>query len=286
MARAPAGWGRCGVGAWAAVGMVFIFGGVGRTKRRPWVMRRTPRSLGYWRTFFCLGRGRGGHWSSENSPPARFGPGLSSPTTGCAIAGATGGGSLRPMCLPPPKPRRAEGGDRVQAKDTRRKQVRPTDPLGGRGKRKEAYEKLVTSEATTTSGEESSISVESPPGGAVAPAGLGEGGGRTAETICVSSASDGEQGGELGAGGGGNLSSGPDPGRVSAGPDPLRSGVARSGRLGEDLWLRPGVRDGRGRRVRRWEWEIVGEGKGALEGGLLVAKGMRQGPGCRLEAEV
>ena len=86
--------------------------------------------------------------------------------------------------------------------------------------------------------------------------------------------------------GGGDLSSGPDPGRVSAGPDPLRSGLARSGQLGEDLWLRPRVRVGRSRRVRRWEWEIVGEGKGALEGGLLVAKGMRRGPGCRVEAEV
>ena len=30
----------------------------------------------------------------------------------------------------------------------------------------------------------------------------------------------------------------------------------------------------------------MGEGKGAPEGGLLVAKGMRRGPGCRVEAEV
>ena len=75
-----------------------------------------------------------------------------------------------------PKPRRAEGDERVQAEVTRRKHVRPTDPLGGRGKRKEASEKLVTSEATTTSGEESSSSAESPPGEAVAPAGFGEGG--------------------------------------------------------------------------------------------------------------
>ena len=30
----------------------------------------------------------------------------------------------------------------------------------------------------------------------------------------------------------------------------------------------------------------MGEGKGAPEEGLLVAKGMRRGPGCRVEAEV
>ena len=77
----------------------------------------------------------------------------------------------------PPKPRRAEGGEWGQAKGTCGRQVRPTDPLRGRGKRKEASEKLVTSEATTTSGEESSSSAESPPGEAVAPAGLGKGGG-------------------------------------------------------------------------------------------------------------
>ena len=76
------------------------------------------------------------------------------------------GGRERGVATPdvptsPPKPRRAEGGERVQAKVTRRKQVRPTNPLGGRGKRKEASEKLVTSEATTTSGEESSSSAES-----------------------------------------------------------------------------------------------------------------------------
>ena len=77
----------------------------------------------------------------------------------------------------PPKPCRAEGGESVQAKVTRQKQVRPTDPLGGTGNRKEACEKFVTSEATTTSGEESSSSAETLPGEAVAPAGLGEGAG-------------------------------------------------------------------------------------------------------------
>ena len=121
----------------------------------------------------------------------------------------------------------------MQAKVTLRKQVRPTAPRGGRGKSKVASEKLVSSEATTSSGEESSSSAESPPGEDAAPAGLGEGGGGLLRPSVSPRRPTGSEGESLGRGG--DLASGPGSGRVSAGPDPLRSGVARGGRLGEDL---------------------------------------------------
>ena len=146
----------------------------------------------------------GGHWSSENSPPARFGPGLSSPTTGCMIAGAAGRGSLRPMCLPPPR-------SPVVQREVRGYRLRL--PVGSRcaqlirlgvgGRERRPLKSLSLQRLPLPVERNFPFPLRAPPGEGVARAGLGEGGGRTAETICVSSASDGEQGGELGAGGGG-----------------------------------------------------------------------------------
>ena len=87
---------------------------------------------------------------------------------------------------------------------------------------------------------------------------------------------------EQGIGRGEDSLSGQGPARVLGGQTPPRYGVPRGGG-GDRLWLLPGVRVGRGRRVRRWEWRLGGEDGPA--GGLLVASGVRQGRGFRVEGE-
>ena len=76
--------------------------------------------------------------------------------------------------------------------------------------------------------------------------------------------------------------SGQGPAGVLGGQTPPQYRVPRGGG-GDRLWLLPGVRVGRGRRVRRWEWRLGGEDGPA--GGLLVASGVRQGWGFRVEGE-
>ena len=93
----------------------------------------------------------------------------------------------------------------------------------------------------------------------------------------MSSASDRETGaaGRKGDGAGGRFVVGARPRRGLGGsnpPPPPQYGVPRGGE-GDRLWLLPGVRVGRGRRVRSWEWRPGGEDGPA--GGLLVASGVR-----------
>ena len=81
---------------------------------------------------------------------------------------------------------------------------------------------------------------------------------------------------------GDGLLSGQGPAGLLGGQPPPKCGVPR-GRGGDRLWLPPGVRVGRARRVRRSEWRLGGEDGPA--GGLLVASGVRQGRGFRVEGE-
>ena len=87
---------------------------------------------------------------------------------------------------------------------------------------------------------------------------------------------------EHGMGRGDGSLSGQGPAGVSGGQTPPQCGAPRGGG-GSRLWLLPGVRVGRGRRVRRWEWRLGGEDRPA--GGLLVASGVRQGQGFQVEGE-
>ena len=157
----------------------------------------------------------------------------------------------------------------------------------GGGRKPKRDEKLVTSEATTTpdEGESSAEGGAGGGGGVLNLPLLGQGGcGMALRPSACPPPRTGRPGSreEQGMGRGEDSLSGQGPDGVLGGPTPPQCGVPRGGG-GDRLWLLPGVRVGRGRRVRRWEWRLGGEDGPA--GGLLVASGVRQGRGFRVEGE-
>ena len=159
----------------------------------------------------------------------------------------------------------------------------PKAPARGRGKGK--AQKSVTLEASTFPGGGNYSAKEGPKGGTTA-APHAWSGGRGAETIYVSTASDGYTGGGGTREGGGGIEPyslfARDPARASRGPNPRKYAVPLGGD-GGNMWLPPAFRVGRGRQVRRLEWLLGGQGLDVPEGSLLVACGLHHKPGCREE---
>ena len=196
-----------------------------------------------------------------------------------------------PLGAPPPSPLRRPQ-RRAPTSRVGRANVRPSSKASasgrGVGRVPKRDDKLVTSEATTTPDGGDSSAEEGARGRASeAPAS----GPRRApggnEAICMSSASEPRNEGEGGVRGveGGSaslLEQGHT--RASGGPNPHRCGVPQ-GRGDGLMWLLPGVCVGRGRRVRRWEWQLGGREEDVPAGALFVASRVRQGRGFRVEGK-